>query len=121
MVSNKTKESNMDKTNELWGHITGRIDQIKALPDDIIINITDDDREHGRISKDSINYNDERVWVKLNHNTTLTLFVKSDYAVAKNKTRLNSVRLAQSEIAHTFDFSRAVELELIFKDWQETI
>lgn len=110
----------MEKTNELWSCITGRIDQIKAMPNDVIININDN-RDYGRINKADIEYDNDKVWVRLNRNTTLTLFVKSDYSAIVKKAHLGSTQLAQSEIAHTFDFSKALDLESVFEDWQETI
>ena len=111
----------MEKLNELWSHITGRIYQIKALPDDVVININDDGREHGRINKDDIKYDNDSVWVQLNHNTKLTLFVKTDYSAVTKKASLGNIYLAQSEIAHTFDFSKTLALESVFEDWQEII
>lgn len=111
----------MLQLDELWTHITGRVEQIKSLPDNIVIHINDDDREYGRINKDNINYDNDTVWVQLNHNTRLTLFVKDDYKAVAKKARLGGLQLAQSEIAHTFEFSKPLEIESVFQDWQEII
>lgn len=110
----------MSKLAELWCHITNRVDEIKAMPDDVVININDDGREHGRIKPENIQYDDNIVWVQLNHNTRLTLFVKTDYDLVMNKARLGGAHLAQSEIAHTFDFSRTATPDTLFKDWIES-
>lgn len=106
----------MDSNNQPWNCILERIKQIKALSDDIIININDD-RNHGRILPQAIKYDENKVWVQVNNNTTLTLFMKSDYSALSTLNKTGSQRLAQKEIAAVFEFSKLVSIESVLDDW----
>lgn len=107
----------MNKLDILWGALEAHVDEIKALPDNIIIGLIDEHTNYGRIDPSSIKKDDKHIWVQLKRNTKVTLFQKSDYEEINQKHELNPSLIAQNKITEVFSFSEAVKPKSLFKNW----
>lgn len=107
----------MSKLDILWAAIGAHIDEIKALPDDIIIGLIDNHTNYGKIDPSSIEKDDKHVWVQLNRNHKVTLLEKSDYQAIDYKSETEIPLIAQAKITEVFSFSQSISPKLLFKDW----